>query len=69
MSTYKIQLIETDSSFLEAVSISIPDGEVNWYNIPFWYKKISKGVYEQYSFEDLPEYLKKEIRNLNTNKP
>lgn len=38
-----------------------------WFNMPFWYKKVGEGKYEEYQFEDLPEHLKNYL-NENKNK-
>ncbi len=55
--TYKVKLIETDSRFLEMVSHKVNIGNENYYHIPFWYRKISEGVYEEISFDKLPKEL------------
>lgn len=66
MSEQKIKLIETDSQFLEMMSnvINNVNGH-DWFYMPFWFKKISDGVYEAYFFEDLPKEV---IERININR-
>jgi len=61
--TPNIKLIETDSNFLEKTSNKILINGEEWYQ-PLWYKKISDGIFIQYQFEELPDFIKKEIEAL-----
>lgn len=70
--TTNIKLIETDSEFLEKVSHKVNIGDKSYYHIPFWYRKISEGVYEEIPFYKLPKELTdfiQEERDGNTYKP
>jgi hypothetical protein len=62
-----VRLIETDSNFLEKVSTAINDNGEQWYFMPFWFRKISEGVYEQVPFEKLPNRISHAVRNLQNN--
>ena len=61
--TPNIKLIETDSNFLEKTSNKILINGEEWYQ-PLWYKKISDGIFIKYQFEELPDFIKKEIEAL-----
>jgi hypothetical protein len=61
--TPNIKLIETDSIFLEKTSNKILINGEEWYQ-PLWYKKISDGIFIQYQFEDLPNFIKNQTYNL-----
>lgn len=37
------------------------EGGNNWYQINIWLKRIDKNLFAEYSFEDLPERIKKQI--------
>lgn len=70
--TTNVKLIETDSMFLEAVSHKVCVGEEEFYHMPFWYKKVSEGVYVELSFDKLPQSVKnimQKERDANTYKP
>lgn len=56
-----IKLVETDSLFLESVANRITGKFGDWYYMPFWFKKIGDGLYEEYKFEDLPDGFKKQL--------
>lgn len=57
----KIKLIETDSNFLENTSNKILINGEEWYQ-PLWYKKISDGIFAEYHFEELPDFIKNQIK-------
>ncbi len=62
MSTQTLKLIETDSDFLNKVSNKINFNGEDWMHCPFWYRKISNGMFVEYRFEDLPEEFKEWIK-------
>lgn len=44
------------------VTIAKDGKNEEWFYMPFWFKKISnKGEFEKMSFDQLPEYLKREL--------
>jgi len=59
-----IKLIKTDSEFLEvaATKVSRIDGS-DWYYLPFWYRKVGEDLYEQVTWDKLPESLKHHIQS------
>lgn len=58
-----IRLIKTDSEFIETAGHMIPDVDGgDWYHLPCWYKKVGDGLYEEYSFDKLPNELKERIK-------
>jgi hypothetical protein len=56
-----IRLIKTDSELLETIGHCI-GGE--WYHMPFWFRKVGEGLYEEYSFDKLPESFKKTLEQM-----
>lgn len=54
-----LRLLQTDSELLENAGACI-DGE--WYHLPFWFRKVGDGIYEEYTYDKLPESLKERIR-------
>lgn len=54
-----IKLIKTDSEFIETAGAKV-DGI--YFYLPYWYKKVGDGLYEQLQFENLPDELKERIR-------
>ncbi len=65
MDKIAVKLIETDSKFLENTSHCVYDvNGSNYYYMPFWFKKVSDGVYIEYGFDELPEELKSRLRSL-----
>lgn len=65
--TTNVKLIETDSMFLEEVSHMACVGEEQFYYMPFWYKKVSEGVYVELTFDKLPPSVKKVMENERNN--
>ena len=65
MDKIAIKLIETDSKMIESLGAKVGD----FYHLPFWYKKISEGVYEEYRYEDLPHWVRSDIEAMRENKP
>ncbi len=61
MSTVVLKLVDTDSEFIERIGSYLSDGGESWYYMPFWFKKIKKGLYVQYKFDELPDDIKKII--------
>lgn len=59
-----LKLIETDSKFLETCASKIPYNGSDWYHFPFWFKKVGENLFAEYSFEQLPNGIKKEIESL-----
>lgn len=62
MGTITIKLHKTDSDFLDKVATCLYDDRGNWYYMPFWFHKTGEGLYEEYRFEDLPEWVKDRIK-------
>lgn len=59
-----LKIHETDSKFIEAVSNCLYDVDGhNWYYMPFWFKKISEGVYQEFTFDELPPEVKRRIES------
>lgn len=54
-----VKLIETDSKFLEKVSNMVSVGGQHFYYMPYWYRKVAEGVYEELKFDKLPNSVKK----------
>ena len=52
------------SEFIENHSTMIKGDEEgkNWYHIPMYFKKVGENLFAEYSFEDLPEHIKKQIQ-------
>lgn len=46
----------------DSIRVIEDEGGNNWYQIPVWLKKIDKNLFAEYSFEDLPEHIKKQIQ-------
>ena len=72
MSTQILQLLQTDSTFLEKAAHKVFVNNEAWFHLPFWYKKIGDGLYTEHRFEDLPEYLKaflNTVREINQKPP
>jgi len=60
-----LKMVVTDSNFLESTANCIYDFQgADWYYQPFWYKKLGDGLFQQFSFEELPTELKNEIKEL-----
>lgn len=63
--TDKIKFTATDSECIESLSHCIYDVDGrNWYNIPFWFEKVSEGTYRMVMPEDLPAIVKARIEKL-----
>jgi len=56
-----VKLIETDSEFLEVAGHKVEAEGKEFYYLPFWYEKISGGLYKQHKFENLPSEVIKMI--------
>ena len=58
-----IKYPDSDCKFLEANATMIEGEEEgkDWYYFPFWMHKVGEGVFEQVSWDNLPQYLKEEI--------
>lgn len=67
MSTITVKLHKTDSDFIEKVSHCLYDEDGNWYCMPYWFHKIGVGLYEEYKFEDLPQWVKDRIKHEREN--
>ncbi len=63
MSTQVLKLIETDSEFLEKAANKVTCEGEEWFYMPFWFKKTGNGLFQEHRFSQLPDYLKRQIRN------
>lgn len=59
-----IKLTEEQLDFLQNVSTIIPDGNNNWYYMPFWFKQIDGEKFEIVNFEKLPESVTNTLKAL-----
>lgn len=65
----KITLTKQQIEMLETGSKVKTKEGYTWYYIPYWYKSTNEqGVYEEYSFQELPEGMKTYLNNLKEKK-
>lgn len=63
MSSILLKLRKSDAEFIEsaATCIKVDDSGNDWFHIPMWFKKVGDGLFAEYSYDDLPEQVKKMI--------
>ncbi len=67
--TNTLKFTETDSDLIEKVSTCIYDvNGSNWYYMPYWFKKVGDGLYQQFTFDQLPEELKQRLNEIKETK-
>lgn len=56
--------VDKDNSIVECLTVigNKVDVGVEWYYLPFWFKQTGNGIYELYSFDDLPNSVKEAIK-------
>lgn len=59
-----LKLLPTDSAFLEKFCNKIESRSGEWFWMPYWFKKVGEDIYEQYSFDKLPQEIKDEINKI-----
>ena len=58
----KIQLTPSEEVFIKRISNVISVDNENWFFMPFWYKDLGNGRFEEVGFEQLPENVKEYIK-------
>lgn len=61
-----VKYTKEQTDFIKRTSTSIKD---QWYYIPFWFKEVGENTFELYTFDKLPEPLKREIINIRSETP
>lgn len=61
--TQILRLIKTDSDFLDKCANKVSINGEEWLYMPFWFKKEGDGLFSEYRFEQLPDYMKEGIKN------
>ena len=64
-----VQYSKEVTDFIKSMSSMVSDGKDTWMFFPYWLREDSEGVFEQVSFDQLPESFKqivKDIRNGDT---
>lgn len=58
----KIRKSDSEITDLASTHIKVDDTGNDWFQVPLWLKKVSSGLYAEYSYEDLPEAVKNQIK-------
>jgi hypothetical protein len=65
----KIKLTKQQEEFLLNGTVVNTKGGEKWIYFPYWFKETNEqGVFEEYTFEQLPEGIKKYLNNLKEKK-
>jgi len=58
MTSIHLRIRKTDKEIIDIASKSL-DNE--WYVVPLYLKRVSDGLFAEYSYEDLPEQVKTQL--------
>lgn len=61
MSKTTLELVQTDSEFLDKAANKITINGEEWYYLPFWFHKVADGKFLKYPFKDIPDHVREFI--------
>lgn len=64
---HHIQLSKSDTELFKTLAVYIRDGNEEYYHLPQYFKRLDGDTYKVYSFNELPEYVKEELKVVTSN--